>query len=203
LKLCDPPTDEAHPLRARLIVLSIARHGPARSRQHADLLVVANGLRGHAGRPGNLADGEDSGHWFASSPAPGHDRPSSYWKVKGYERRALWRQLLPPVTLTSGTGLNSQEASMITRSPLADSAITDDADRVLAERGAAGERVAVEELVRRHQAWCCASIAPNGLSISSARFSTSRMRSAPSCWRSAATTSVSASRGHAAICTTS
>jgi len=42
---------------------------------------------------------------------------------------------------------------MITRSPLADSAITDDADRVLAERGAAGERVAVEELVRRHQAW--------------------------------------------------
>src|SRR5437879_8813953 len=42
---------------------------------------------------------------------------------------------------------------MITRSPLADSAITDDADRVLVERGAAGERVAVEELVRRHQAW--------------------------------------------------
>ena len=42
---------------------------------------------------------------------------------------------------------------MTTRSPLADTTVTDDADHVLVERAAAGERVALEELVRRHQAW--------------------------------------------------
>ena len=43
---------------------------------------------------------------------------------------------------------------MTIRSPLADSAATDDAaDRTLVERAAAGERGAVEGLVRRHQPW--------------------------------------------------
>jgi RNA polymerase sigma factor (sigma-70 family) len=43
---------------------------------------------------------------------------------------------------------------MTTRSPLADSAPTDDAaDRALVERAAAGERGAIEDLVRRHQPW--------------------------------------------------
>src|SRR3989454_3129893 len=37
--------------------------------------------------------------------------------------------------------------------PLADLAPTDDADRALVERAAAGERQALEDLVRRHQAW--------------------------------------------------
>src|SRR5256712_724006 len=37
--------------------------------------------------------------------------------------------------------------------PLADTAPTDDADRALVGRAAAGERQALEELVRRHQAW--------------------------------------------------
>jgi RNA polymerase sigma factor (sigma-70 family) len=41
---------------------------------------------------------------------------------------------------------------MTTRSPLADTA-TDDTDRALVEHAAAGEGVAVEELVRRHQPW--------------------------------------------------
>ncbi len=42
---------------------------------------------------------------------------------------------------------------MTTRSPLADNVVTDDADRALVERAAAGERGAVEDLVRRHQRW--------------------------------------------------
>jgi RNA polymerase sigma factor (sigma-70 family) len=42
---------------------------------------------------------------------------------------------------------------MTTHSPLAETAVTDDADRALVQRAAAGERVAVEELVRRHQPW--------------------------------------------------
>src|SRR2546425_12077516 len=37
--------------------------------------------------------------------------------------------------------------------PLADTAPTDDDDRALVERAAAGERQALEDLVRRHQAW--------------------------------------------------
>jgi len=37
--------------------------------------------------------------------------------------------------------------------PLADLAPMDDADRALVERAAAGERQALEDLVRRHQAW--------------------------------------------------
>src|SRR2546422_9646076 len=37
--------------------------------------------------------------------------------------------------------------------PLADLAPTDDDDRGLVERAAAGERQALEDLVRRHQAW--------------------------------------------------
>jgi RNA polymerase sigma factor (sigma-70 family) len=41
---------------------------------------------------------------------------------------------------------------MTPRSPLADTA-TDDTDRALVERATAGERDAVEELVRRHQPW--------------------------------------------------
>ena len=41
---------------------------------------------------------------------------------------------------------------MTTRSPLANTA-TDDTDRALVEHAAAGEGVAVEELVRRHQPW--------------------------------------------------
>jgi RNA polymerase sigma factor (sigma-70 family) len=41
---------------------------------------------------------------------------------------------------------------MISRSPLADTA-TDDTDRALVQRAAAGERGAVEDLVRRHQPW--------------------------------------------------
>jgi RNA polymerase sigma factor (sigma-70 family) len=41
---------------------------------------------------------------------------------------------------------------MTPRSPLADTA-TDDTDRTLVERAAAGERGAVEDLVRRHQGW--------------------------------------------------
>ena len=47
----------------------------------------------------------------------------------------------------------SREASVTTRLPLADAAVMDVADRALVERGAAGERGAVEELVRRHQPW--------------------------------------------------
>jgi RNA polymerase sigma factor (sigma-70 family) len=42
---------------------------------------------------------------------------------------------------------------MNTGSPLADSTAPDAADRALVERAAAGERAAVEDLVRRHQAW--------------------------------------------------
>jgi RNA polymerase sigma factor (sigma-70 family) len=42
---------------------------------------------------------------------------------------------------------------MTTGSPLHDSTGTDAADRALVERAAAGERSAVEDLVRRHQAW--------------------------------------------------
>ena len=41
---------------------------------------------------------------------------------------------------------------MTPRSPLADTAM-DDIDRALLERAAAGERAAVEDLVRRHQPW--------------------------------------------------
>jgi RNA polymerase sigma factor (sigma-70 family) len=42
---------------------------------------------------------------------------------------------------------------MTTGSPLHDSTGTDAADRALVERAAAGDRSAVEDLVRRHQAW--------------------------------------------------
>jgi RNA polymerase sigma factor (sigma-70 family) len=42
---------------------------------------------------------------------------------------------------------------MTTRSPLAEGAATDDTDRDLVKRAAAGERGAVEDLVRRHQPW--------------------------------------------------
>jgi RNA polymerase sigma factor (sigma-70 family) len=42
---------------------------------------------------------------------------------------------------------------MTTRSPLAENTAVDAGDRVLVERAAAGERAAVEDLVRRHQPW--------------------------------------------------
>src|SRR5438309_6795456 len=42
---------------------------------------------------------------------------------------------------------------MASELPLADTAPTDDDDRALVERAAAGERQALEDLVRRHQAW--------------------------------------------------
>jgi hypothetical protein len=77
------PPDEAQPLHARLIVLSISRCRAVRGRQHTNLLVEANCLGCYAGSLCELTDGESVCHRLTSLFDMGsHHRPSSYWKVK-------------------------------------------------------------------------------------------------------------------------
>ena len=77
------PSDEAQPLHAGLVVLSISGRRAARDREHANLFVVPNGLRRHASSLCELTDGENLCHQLTSLVDTGcHDRPSSYWKVK-------------------------------------------------------------------------------------------------------------------------
>jgi hypothetical protein len=75
--------DEAQPLHARLVVLSISRCRAVRGRQHANLLIEANCLGCYARCLCELTDGESVFHRRTSLFDMGrHDRPSSYWKVK-------------------------------------------------------------------------------------------------------------------------
>ena len=60
-------TDEPQPLHAGLIVQSVARRGAARGRQHPDLFVVANRLRGYTARLGDLANREAGDHGLPPS----------------------------------------------------------------------------------------------------------------------------------------
>lgn len=60
-------TDEPQPLHAWLIVESVARRGAAGGRQHPDLFVVADRLRGYTARLGDLADREAGDHGLPPS----------------------------------------------------------------------------------------------------------------------------------------
>src|SRR4029434_121090 len=60
-------TDEPQPLHAGLIVESVARRGAAGGRQHPDLFVVADRLRGDTARLGDLANREAGDHGLPPS----------------------------------------------------------------------------------------------------------------------------------------
>jgi RNA polymerase sigma factor (sigma-70 family) len=52
-----------------------------------------------------------------------------------------------------GCDISSLEVTMNTTNPLADNSPTDPEDRVLVMRARSGDRLALEELIRRHQGW--------------------------------------------------
>jgi hypothetical protein len=60
--------DEAQPVHAGLVVLSVSGRRAARGRQHANLFVVANGLRRHASGLRELTDAESVCHRLTSLP---------------------------------------------------------------------------------------------------------------------------------------
>jgi hypothetical protein len=60
------PSDEAQPVHAGLVVLSISRCRAARGGQHANFFVVANGFRRHASCRCELTDGESVCHRLTS-----------------------------------------------------------------------------------------------------------------------------------------
>jgi len=89
--------DEAQPVHAGLVVLSVSGCRAARGRQHANLFVVANGLRRHASSFRELTDGKSVCHRLTSlSDMRRHDRPSSHWKVKQNLRRSYTTDLVVP-----------------------------------------------------------------------------------------------------------
>jgi len=135
------PADEPQSIYAGCVIMSITREPAPWGRHDANRLVVANRLRGHAGDLRDLSDREGSRHLSRlprSLDVGTIDLPVS-GRSRGCGRSVCYYQ-------RGGT-----EGLVLTVNPFADTGPHGDDE--LVGRAQAGDRDAVDELVRRHQTW--------------------------------------------------